>query len=104
MSTTVHCPECNAPLELPDNIPSGKRLQCPDCGAAFSPPAESDRAGGMKTTAACTISGCAGTPRNRSNTRASSMAIHDPVGQIMVLTSYTINGVVRFNGGRSTSA
>jgi peroxiredoxin len=49
MSTTVHCPECNAPLELPDSIPSGKRLQCPDCGSAFSPPAETDRNNGLKT-------------------------------------------------------
>ncbi len=49
MSTTVHCPECHAPLELPDSIPPGKRLQCPDCGAAFSPPDEADRAGGLKT-------------------------------------------------------
>ena len=49
MSTTVHCPECNAPLELPDSIPSGKRLQCPDCGTAFSPPEEGDGAAGLKT-------------------------------------------------------
>jgi peroxiredoxin len=51
MSTTVHCPECNAPLELPGTIPAGKRLQCPDCGAAFSPPTESDRAGRVKAAA-----------------------------------------------------
>src|SRR5262245_23701913 len=49
MSTTVHCPECKAPLELPDSIPSGKRLQCPDCGSAFSPPAETERDNGVKT-------------------------------------------------------
>jgi peroxiredoxin len=51
MSTTVHCPECNAPLELPGTIPAGKRLQCPDCGAAFSPPTETERAGRVKATA-----------------------------------------------------
>ncbi len=49
MSTTVHCPACNAPLELPEAIPAGKRLQCPDCGAAFSPPADADRAAELKT-------------------------------------------------------
>jgi peroxiredoxin len=49
MSTTVKCPECNSPLELPDAIPTGKRLQCPDCGSAFSPPGEADRAAGLKT-------------------------------------------------------
>jgi peroxiredoxin len=42
MSATVNCPECRAPLELPDTVPAGKRLQCPDCGAAFSPPGEAD--------------------------------------------------------------
>jgi peroxiredoxin len=52
MSTTVHCPECNAPLELPDAIPAGKRLQCPDCGAAFSPPEEAERPAALKTTPA----------------------------------------------------
>jgi peroxiredoxin len=69
MSATVHCPECNAPLELPGAIPAGKRLQCPDCGAAFSPPAEADRAGGVKATAsrpeARGAAGPDGAPRRR---------------------------------------
>ncbi len=48
MSITVPCPECNASLELPDEVPAGKQLQCPDCGAAFRPPAAADRATGLK--------------------------------------------------------
>ena len=38
MAATVNCPQCDAPLELPEDIPAGKRLQCPDCGKAFAPP------------------------------------------------------------------
>jgi peroxiredoxin len=37
MSATVNCPECNAPLEVPDKLPAGKRLGCPDCGKTFLP-------------------------------------------------------------------
>jgi peroxiredoxin len=49
MSTTVNCPQCSAPLELPDVIPAGKRLQCPDCGTAFAPPGEADAELAMTT-------------------------------------------------------
>src|SRR5262245_8341982 len=43
MSATVNCPQCDAPLELPDDVPVGKRLQCPDCGTSFSPPSRAER-------------------------------------------------------------
>jgi peroxiredoxin len=33
---------------MPDELPAGKRLQCPDCGAAFAPPRTSDRTSGLK--------------------------------------------------------
>ena len=49
MSTTVKCPQCSAPLELPDVVPAGKRLQCPDCGTAFAPPGEADAELAMTT-------------------------------------------------------
>src|SRR5262245_24711685 len=48
MSATVTCPECKAPLEAPDELPAGKRPQCPECGAAFTPSRAADRADGLK--------------------------------------------------------
>jgi peroxiredoxin len=48
MSVTVNCPHCNAALELPGDIPAGKRLQCPDCGESFAPPGAADLRTGLK--------------------------------------------------------
>jgi peroxiredoxin len=48
MLATVNCPQCHAALEMPDELPAGKRLQCPDCGAAFTPPRTTDRTSGLK--------------------------------------------------------
>jgi hypothetical protein len=45
---TIHCPQCNAPLDVPATLPAGKRLGCPDCGATFLPDAG---AAGQRTEA-----------------------------------------------------
>ncbi len=37
MSATVNCPQCHSALEVPDKLPPGKRLGCPDCGTTFLP-------------------------------------------------------------------
>ena len=29
----AHCPECEAVIEIDDDIEEGARLDCPDCGA-----------------------------------------------------------------------
>jgi alpha-aminoadipate carrier protein LysW len=29
----IHCPECEAAIELEDDVEEGAKLDCPDCGA-----------------------------------------------------------------------
>ena len=29
----AHCPECEATLEIEDDVEEGARMDCPDCGA-----------------------------------------------------------------------
>ena len=31
----VKCPECDADLEIPDDVISGEIVSCPDCGMDF---------------------------------------------------------------------
>jgi thiol-disulfide isomerase/thioredoxin len=66
MSATVNCPQCNTSLEMPDELPAGKRLQCPDCGAAFAPPRAADRAAAMKAAPGRADSRPGAGPRHRS--------------------------------------
>ena len=49
MSVTVNCPECQTSLDLPDEIPAGKPLRCPNCGAPFSVPEDAHLATGLQT-------------------------------------------------------
>jgi alpha-aminoadipate carrier protein LysW len=32
-NTMAHCPECEAAIEIEDDIEEGAKLDCPDCGA-----------------------------------------------------------------------
>jgi hypothetical protein len=50
MFLTIPCPGCNVSLKKPANLPAGKRIQCPHCGTAFAPTAETDAAQGVTTT------------------------------------------------------
>jgi thiol-disulfide isomerase/thioredoxin len=40
MPITFPCPECQSSLRRPDDLPAGKTIRCPRCGARFAVPAE----------------------------------------------------------------
>jgi hypothetical protein len=49
MPVTVNCPQCNTSLDIPEDVPAGKRLRCPDCGVLFSASVEDYLATGLQT-------------------------------------------------------
>src|SRR5258708_6723453 len=42
--TRLTCPACNTALRLAREVPAGRKIKCPKCGASFAPSAESVRA------------------------------------------------------------
>src|SRR5262245_39574900 len=38
VTRAVACPSCDAKLRVPGTVPAGKRIKCPKCETAFSPP------------------------------------------------------------------
>jgi len=38
MANTVTCPKCATVLKSPGPVPPGKKIRCPKCGEAFTPP------------------------------------------------------------------
>src|SRR5262245_47197551 len=47
----VYCPECDAPVRVPSDHPSGKKVRCPECDRAFRPDRDDAPARGRRSRA-----------------------------------------------------